>query len=397
MPLPSPEARLFESQQSRGIAILGATGSIGENTLDVTRHLGGAVTVKGLTAHSNLDRLVELVREFHPEWIAATDSELASGYPWPAMPGTDLLVEPGALEAAVVGDSVDLIVAAMVGSAGLPSTLAAIDAGKCVALANKETLVTAGAIVMERARRSGAVILPIDSEHNAIFQCLQAAEPGALRRVVLTASGGPFRDWTRDQMASATPEQALAHPTWNMGKKTSIDSATMMNKALEIIEARWLFDLVPDQIEVVIHPQSIVHSMVEFRDGSVLAHLSPPDMRLPIQHALMYPDRVDGPTPQLDLTRPWNLEIFPPDPERFPALNLGLEVASTGGTSGAVLNAANEIAVSAFLSGKIGFNGIVDAVQEVLSRHAFRESPTIEDIFTVDTWAREETIKWISD
>lgn len=396
MPLPTPDST-SRNRKTTGVAVLGATGSIGESAMEVARHLGKRISVKGLSAHSRLDRLVDLAREFRPDWIVATDTDLASKHNWPALPGTELLCGCEGLEQAVVAEGVDTVLAAIVGIAGLQSTLAALDAGKNVALANKETLVAAGPIVMAAARRSGSSIIPIDSEHNAIFQCLQASSASQLSKVVLTASGGPFRTWTIEQMKNARPEQALDHPNWEMGRKISIDSATMMNKALEIIEARWLFGLNARQIEVVVHPQSIVHSMVEFDDGSVLAQLSPPDMRLPIQYALTYPERIPGPATRMDFSQAMSLEFVPPDHRRFPALELGLAVAEHGGTSGAVFNAANEVAVEAFLQKKIGFNAIVRAVSEVLAQHPFQSTPDLDQIVAIDQWAREEMNKWILD
>jgi 1-deoxy-D-xylulose-5-phosphate reductoisomerase len=261
-------------------------------------------------------------------------------------------------------------------------------------LANKETLVVAGPLVMERARQRQATILPVDSEHSALFQCLQAGRPAEVRRVILTASGGPFRDRTRQQMRDVTVDEALAHPTWDMGPKITIDSATMMNKALEIIEARWLFALQPEQIEVVVHPQSVVHSLVEFRDGSLIGQLSYPDMRLPIQYALTYPERWAGPVARLDWTEAFALEFVPADPERFPALQLGHEVARRGGTAGAVLNAANEAAVSRFLSRQLAFGDIVTACRAVLEEHHFDPNPTLDTLLKLDRWARGEIARW---
>jgi 1-deoxy-D-xylulose-5-phosphate reductoisomerase len=301
---------------------------------------------------------------------------------------------------------VDIVVAAVVGSAGLTGTWAALDAGKTVALANKETLVMAGPLVMKLAADRGAKILPVDSEHSAVFQLLSSYhaprelpisrnEMATVRRIILTASGGPFRDWTRTEMEQATVADALAHPTWQMGKKITIDSATMMNKALEIIEARWLFDLPPSQIDVVIHPQSIVHSLVEFNDGSVLAQMSPPDMKLPIQYALNWPQRLEGPARRLDLSEALRLDFEPPDEDRFPALQLGREVAALGGTAGAVLNAANEAAVAGFLAGDLSFVEIVPACRAVLESHSFSPAPTLDELLAVDRWARQEISRWI--
>ncbi|MGE3822529.1 MAG: 1-deoxy-D-xylulose-5-phosphate reductoisomerase, partial [Isosphaeraceae bacterium] len=288
----------------------------------------------------------------------------------------------------------DRVLSAVVGAAGLRGTWAALEAGKIVALANKETLVVAGPLVTELARERNATILPVDSEHSAIFQCLQAGKGAEVRRVILTSSGGPFRGKTRRELGQVTREQALRHPTWNMGPKITIDSATLMNKALEVIEARWLFGLEPEQIEVVVHPESVVHSMVEFVDGSVIAQLSPPDMRLPVQYALTYPDRVPGPSPRLDLTRPTALTFEPPDRETFPCLDLGFEVMRRGGTAGSALNAANEAAVARFLDGGIGFLDVARACRAVLDHHTFDPRPSLEDLWKVDAWARQEVARW---
>jgi len=267
-----------------------------------------------------------------------------------------------------------------------------------VALANKETLVTAGDLISRLAKQSGAEIIPVDSEHSAIFQCFQAGRIQEVLQVVLTASGGPFRDasaFPQQKLHQVTVEQALAHPTWQMGKKTTIDSATLMNKSLEIIEARWLFDLDPNKIQVVIHPQSIVHSMVQYRDGSTMAQLSPPDMKLPIQYAFTFPERAIGPSPRLDFQQPFQLDFFPPDFERFPALALGFEVAERGGTTGVVLNAANEVAVQAFLNRKLAFTDIAAACRDILDQHDFEPHPELKRIQYLDSWARQEMSKWM--
>jgi 1-deoxy-D-xylulose-5-phosphate reductoisomerase len=296
----------------------------------------------------------------------------------------------------VTAPEADVVLTAIVGAAGLRGTWAAIEAGKIVAVANKETLVLAGCLVMALARRTGAQILPVDSEHSAVFQCLRSGQPREVKRIVLTASGGPFRTWSARQLTEATPEQALRHPTWQMGRKITVDSATMMNKALEIIEAKWLFDLAPDQIGVVLHPESIVHSFVEFVDGSVIAQLSPPDMRLPIQFALCYPDRLPGIAPRLDFARTGELHFEVPDLERFPALALGHEVAQRGGSTGAVLNAANEIAVERFLAGEIRFTEIVTCCRAVLDHHAFDAAPDLDQLLAMDAWSRTEARRWRS-
>jgi 1-deoxy-D-xylulose-5-phosphate reductoisomerase len=289
-----------------------------------------------------------------------------------------------------------VVLTAIVGSAGLAGTMIALEAGKTIALANKETLVMAGQQVMELAARKHARILPVDSEHSAIFQALQAGQPREVARVVLTSSGGPFRGKTRAELAHVTPEQALKHPTWKMGRKISIDSATLMNKALEIIEARWLFNLRPEQIQVVIHPESIVHSFVEFIDGSIVAQMSPPDMCLPIQYALTYPERVNGPAQRLNWEEMRSLNFQQPDIETFPALQLGYEVARRGGTCGAVLNAANEAAVGAFLDGALAFLDIPRICRDVLDNHHFSERPTLSELIALDGWSRQEVLRWIT-
>jgi len=418
----------------RRIAILGSTGSIGRSTLEVVRHSRGQLVVVALTANRSCEELCQQAAEFAPRFVVVADDEQARTFDWSRLRrGTELLGGQRAIQRVVQSPEVDIVVAAVVGSAGLTGTWAALDAGKTVALANKETLVMAGPLVMKLAADRGAKILPVDSEHSAVFQLLnqspdpkspdqwsgclapagrsakerQSAEEsprpmvGALprrndlRRIILTASGGPFRDWTRTEMEQATVADALAHPTWQMGKKITIDSATMMNKALEIIEARWLFDLPPSQIDVVIHPQSIVHSLVEFNDGSVLAQMSPPDMKLPIQYALNWPQRLEGPARRLDLTEALRLDFEPPDEERFPALQLGREVAALGGTAGAVLNAANEAAVASFLAGELSFVEIVPACRAVLESHSFSPAPTLDELLAVDRWARQEISRWI--
>ncbi|MCI0359630.1 MAG: 1-deoxy-D-xylulose-5-phosphate reductoisomerase [Planctomycetaceae bacterium] len=386
----------------RRIAILGSTGSIGRSTLEVVRHSRGQFAVVALTAHRSCDELCQQAREFGPRYVVVTDDEQARTFNWSGLPrGTELLTGQAAVERVVQSPHIDVVVAAVVGSAGLTGTWAALDAGKTVALANKETLVMAGPLVTQLAATRGAKILPVDSEHSAVFQLLDRS-PGhtprdmtAVRRIILTASGGPFRDRTRSEMEQATVADALAHPTWQMGRKITIDSATMMNKALEIIEARWLFDLPPGQIDVVIHPQSIVHSLVEFNDGSVLAQLSPPDMKLPIQYALTWPDRIDSPARRLDLSQALRLDFEPPDEDRFPALGLGREVAALGGTAGAVLNAANEAAVASFLAGELSFMEIVSACRAVLDSHSFSPAPTLDELLAVDRWARQEISRWI--
>ena len=379
------------------IAVLGSTGSIGRSTLEVIEASEGNLAAIALSAHGRMAMLAGQARRAQPRWLVATDPNRASEPAWrqDLPPGTEVRVGETGLRQTVTEAAVDVVVAAIVGSAGLLSTWAALEAGKTVALANKETLVMAGPLVVELAKRTGAKLIPIDSEHSAIFQCLQAGRRDEVRRVVLTASGGPFLRHSAEQLAQVTVADALAHPTWSMGRKITVDSATMMNKALEIVEARWLFDLRPEQIGVVVHPQSVVHSLVEFVDGAVVAQLSPPDMKLPIQYALTYPQRQRSIATKLDWEHAFSLQFEPPDLDRFPALGLGLEVAQAGGTSGAVLNAANEAAVAGFLAGELPFTQIVPACRGVLRHHDFEPNPALERLLELDRWARQEITKWI--
>jgi len=377
------------------IAVLGATGSIGCSALDVIEASGGRLQAIGLTAHTQLKSLAAQARRMRPAWIIATDEAAAESFCWDGRPAEcELRRGMAAVAEAVASPEVDVVLAAMVGSAGLQGTWAAVEAGKTIALANKETLVMAGSLVMELARRTGARIIPVDSEHSAIWQALQAGRPSEVRRIVLTASGGPFLRHSGEQLANVTVEEALAHPTWSMGRKITVDSATMMNKALEIIEARWLFDVEVDQIGVVIHPQSLIHGFVEFVDGSIVAQLSCPDMRLPIQYALNYPKRCEQVATPFDWTRASQLTLEPPDEERFPALRLGREAARAGGSAGAVLNAANEAAVAGFLEGELNFTEIVPACERVLGHHDFDPNPTLDELIRLDRWAREEVVRW---
>jgi 1-deoxy-D-xylulose-5-phosphate reductoisomerase len=381
---------------STEIVILGSTGSIGQSALSVLTHDGGErLRLRGLSAHSKTEALVAQAREFRPRYVALTDPDAAAAIDGQLRgTGVEVLLGPDGVVTMVQDPGTDRVLNAIVGAAGLRGTWAALESGKIVALANKETLVVAGPLIMDLARRRGGTVLPVDSEHSAIFQALRAGTHAEVRRVILTSSGGPFRGKTRRDLAHVTPEEALRHPTWRMGPKISIDSATLMNKALEIIEARWLFGLEPEQVEVVVHPESVVHSMVEFVDGSVVAQLSPPDMRLPIQYALNYPDRVAGPCPRLDFSRASSLTFEPPDPETFPCLALGFEVMRKGGTAGAALNAANEAAVARFLDGEIGFLDIPRACRAALDHHSFDSRPTLDDLWKVDTWARQEVGRW---
>lgn len=378
------------------VAVLGSTGSIGLNTLEVIEASQGRFRAAVLTAHSSTGKLIEQAKAVNPDLIVVTDPSAAKKTDWSELPkGVELLVGPEAIERVVAAEDIGVVVSAIVGSAGLLGTWAALRAGKTVALANKESLVMGGPLITRLAEKNNATILPVDSEHSAVFQALQAGQRDEVRRVVLTASGGPFRTHTAEQLAKVTVDDALAHPTWHMGPKITVDSATLMNKALEIIEARWLFDLDPEQIGVVIHPQSIVHSVVEYIDGSIIAQLSPPDMKLPIQYALSWPKRYEGVAQKLDWSESFHLDFEPPDYERFGALELGLEVARSGGTAGAVLNAANEAAVAAFLAGRLGFTKIVPVCRRILDQHQFDSDPSLDRLFELDRWARQEVSRWI--
>jgi 1-deoxy-D-xylulose-5-phosphate reductoisomerase len=380
----------------RRVVVLGSTGSIGASTLDVVDHLPDRLRVVGLSGHSNHELLIEQVARHRPRWVAVTDPSSARQFDRSALGQTELLIGEDGVRRMVADPEVDVVVSAIVGAAGLAGTWAALQAGKTIALANKETLVVAGPQVMQLARERGVSIIPVDSEHSAVFQAMAGSQPGEVRRIVLTASGGPFRGKSRADLEDVTAADALRHPTWQMGPKITVDSATLMNKALEVIEARWLFDLAPEQIDVIVHPESVVHSFVEFVDGSILAQLSPPDMRLPIQHALTYPDRISGPTKRLDWRELSGLHFEPPDHETFPALQLGYEVALRGGTCGAVLNAANEAAVGRFLAGELPFLDIPRVCRAVLHHHDFSANPSLDEVWVADRWARHEVNRWIS-
>jgi 1-deoxy-D-xylulose-5-phosphate reductoisomerase len=373
---------------AKRIAILGSTGSIGCNALEVVEHLGGGYCAVALSARSQTGKLLEQVRKHRPVAVAVSDDAPADACREIERLGAKVYRGGDGLVQIAQRDDVDVVLAAIVGAAGLPAVLAAARAGKTIALANKESLVVAGALLIAEAKRTGARIVPVDSEHSAVFQAMQAGKRDEIKRVILTASGGPFRNATPEQIARATPQDALAHPTWRMGGKVTIDSATMFNKGLELIEACWLFDLPAEKVDVVVHPESVVHSMVEFVDGSTLAQLSPPDMRTPIQYALTYPDRLGGCGRPMDWSRPVTLNFEPPDRAKFPALSVAYEVARSGGTSGAVMNGANEVAVDAFLSGRIGFGGISEIVQLTIRRHRLQTAPTLDDLLEADRWAR---------
>jgi 1-deoxy-D-xylulose-5-phosphate reductoisomerase len=377
------------------VVILGSTGSIGVNALEVIRYLPNRLSVLGLSAHSSWEQLFKQAQEFRPRWVVLSDPQAYEESNRSLLPKeTQLLFGNDGIERMVSSKETNLVVSSIVGAAGLQGTWAALEAGKQVALANKESLVVAGEQITQLARDRGGKLLPVDSEHSAIFQALSYHSPNEVERIVLTASGGPFRGKTKEDLSSVRIEEALNHPTWRMGPKITIDSATLMNKSLEIIEAHWLFGLSPDQITVIIHPESIVHSFVEFRDGSVLAQLSPPDMKLPIQYALLYPERVPGPAKRMNWNELRELRFEQPDRETFEALDLGYEVIRQGGTCGAVLNAANEASVQRFLNQEIAFLDISRICRAVLANHHFVAKPSLAELLAADQWARQEVVRW---
>lgn len=371
------------------VAILGSTGSIGTQTLDVIDRHSELFEVYALTAHSNIDLLVEQAKRYRPEVVAIADErhyktlrEALDGLPVKVFAGADSICQIAAMS------PIDTVVTAMVGYSGLLPTVRAIEAGKKIALANKETLVVAGELVTDLALRNRVDIVPIDSEHSAIFQCLVGENENSVEKLILTASGGAFRDTLKDDLRLATAADALRHPTWKMGAKITIDSATMMNKGFEVIEARWLFDIPIDKIEVIIHPQSIVHSMVQFCDGSIKAQLGQPDMRHPIQYALTFPDRLDAQVERANLADIHQLTFEKPDYEKFRNLGLAYDALRRGGNIPCILNAANEVAVDAFLKGKIGFFAMSDIIEQTISETAFISSPTLDDYIATDREAR---------
>ena len=372
------------------LAILGSTGSIGRNVLQVVEQFPDEFSVVALAAGGNTALLGEQLKRFSPEVAVVLDDMLARQLRNVLVPGNhvDILHGAAGYETAATLPSADLVVSAIVGSAGLLPTLAAIEQGKTVALANKESLVMAGEVLMQTAREKCVAIIPIDSEHNAIFQCLAGHRREDLKQILLTASGGPFLDTPTDDLNDITPEVALRHPTWDMGPKVTIDSATLMNKGLEVIEARWLFDVSLEDIQVVIHPESIIHSMVVYRDGSVMAQLALPDMRIPIAYALSYPERLDLGLSSPDLFGLGALTFREPDLERFPCLALAIQACRLGQTYPVVLSAANEVAVRAFLDHRIGFGHIAEIIEETLATHEPVPGAELSDILSADTWAR---------
>lgn len=377
----------------KGIAVLGSTGSIGQQTLEVGRIFNDRFRIVGLGAGKNSKLLAEQIREFQPRMISFQGTEEGTQ-------AYNLISDAATGQSATAEEiashpDVDIVVIATSGKAGLAPTLAAIRAGKHIALANKEVLVMAGAIVMAEAKRHNVEITPVDSEHSAIWQCLRGEHREEVVRLILTASGGPFLRYPANHLAEITPEQALKHPTWKMGRKVTVDSATLMNKGMEIIEAHWLFDLPLQCIDVLVHPESIVHSMVEFADGSVKAQLSQPDMRLPIQYAIAYPERLPNPQlPRMSFRKPTSLNFEPPDVARFPCLRIAREAAQKGGTYPAVLCAADEVAVELFLSHRIGFLDIARLVEQTLEHHHSVSQPSLDEIWAADAWAREYAANW---
>ncbi len=386
------------------LCVLGATGSIGASTLDVVARHPDRYRIFALSGHRRLSELADLCRRFQPVYTVVPDQASAdqlAALLRGAEARPEILVGEGGLEAIAAHPRVDTVMAAIVGAAGLKPTLAAVKAGKRVLLANKEALVMSGALFIEAVQASGATLLPIDSEHNAIFQCLaDPATPGlarkGVRRILLTASGGPFRETPAEQLTAVTPDQACAHPKWSMGRKISVDSATLMNKGLELIEACWLFEATPEQVEVVIHPQSVIHSLVDYVDGSVLAQLGNPDMRTPIAHALAWPERIDSGVAALNLFEIGRLDFERPDEERFPCLRLAREAAQAGGCMPATLNAANEVAVEAFLEGRLGFTEIPQLIEAVLKAVEPCPASDLDTVFAADSTARRLAREWLS-
>ncbi len=380
------------------LAILGSTGSIGVSTLEIAAKYPERFKVVALTAGRNLDLLEKQIRIFQPECVAVPRTEDADKlFDRLGQKRLQILKGTSGLISCAADTNADMVISAIVGAAGLEPTLAAIEAGKDIALANKETLVVAGKLVMRAVTRHGCRLFPVDSEHSAIFQSLEGHRKSDVRRLILTASGGPFRTRSTTSLASVTPDEALAHPNWNMGRKITIDSATMMNKGLEVIEAHWLFGLPSDRIAVHIHPESIVHSMVEYIDGAVIAQLGIPDMKTPIAYAMTYPERLLLDLPPLDLCRMGQLHFEEPDPERFPCLPLAYRALEHGGTAPAVMNAANEVAVEAFLDRKISFLDIPNLIDMALAEHHLQPADTLHQVLAADAWARQVVEQKVSE
>ena len=376
------------------LAVVGSTGSIGQNTLRVVQHLSDRFQIFALAAHSTVERLAEQTAAFRPNVVAITDpnrvEEFQSRCTAMRIPVPEVVTGERGLRQIASAGEVDIVVSAAVGAAGLAPTYSAVASGKTVALANKEAMVLAGELLRKTASRTGARLIPVDSEHSAVDQCLRSGEHGEVRRLILTASGGPFRETPAERFATITPEEALNHPTWRMGKRITIDSATLLNKGLEVIEARWLFNIPPEKIDIMVHPQSIVHSMVEFVDGSVIAQLGTADMRQPIQYALTYPERLHSPVPSLDWATVSRLDFALPDRQKFPCIGLAYRAIQMGGTAPAVLNAADEVAVQGFLERIIPFSAIPEILAATLDAHVLQVADSLETILEADAWARTE-------
>jgi len=381
----------------KNVVILGSTGSIGKSALDVIRNLRHKYKVSALSANSQWELLAKQVNEFKPESVSLADERWIESLR-NNLSENSVQIHTGidSIKEMVSKEDVDIVISAIVGAAGLPAAVEVVKNGKILALANKEALVMAGGLIVSMAKENGSSIIPVDSEHSAVLQALRAGRRDEVKKIIITASGGPFYKLPKEKLSEVTKEEALNHPTWKMGQKITIDSATLMNKALEVIEAKWLFGLNSTQIEVIIHPESIVHSLVEFCDGSVIAQMGLPDMKVPIQFALTYPYRENGNVESLDLAKLGSLNFQKPDMDKFPALRLGYEVVEKGGTMGATLNAANEVAVQAFLDRKIKFTDITKTVEHIMKKHHFIEDPTLQDIMDADEYARKETKKCLS-
>ena len=374
--------------RQENIAILGSTGSIGKNSIEVIANFPDQFKVSYLTVNNNIDALCDQVRRFRPKGVVVLDGDSAAECKKRIDGATEVLVGEEGLEEIVQREDVDVVISSLVGFAGLRPTIAAIRAKKKIALANKETLVVAGEIIMRLVKETGGILIPVDSEHSAIFQCLVGESGSSVAKIILTASGGPFLNTPKDMLKKVSVEQALHHPNWKMGNKVTIDSATLMNKGMEVIEARWLFGIPPERIDVVIHPQSIIHSMVEFIDGSVKAQLGMPDMIIPFQFALTFPDRAASIVARVDFPKLREMTFFPPDIERFQCLRLAYDALNEGGTMPAALNAANEIAVRRFLEGKIAFQQIPETICRTMEHHNVTGRPTLDDIIAADASAR---------
>jgi 1-deoxy-D-xylulose-5-phosphate reductoisomerase len=382
------------------LAVVGSTGSIGQNTLRVVEHLSDRFRIFALAANSAVDRLAEQTAIFRPDVVAIADTPSADQFRKRCMDlrisVPEVVTGERGLRQIASATEVDIVVSAAVGAAGLEPTYSAVAAGKTVALANKEAMVLAGELLCKTASRTGARVIPVDSEHSAVDQCLRSGEHGEVRRLILTASGGPFRETPVEQFGRITPEEALKHPTWRMGKRITMDSATLMNKGLEVIEARWLFNIPSEKIDIMVHPQSVVHSMVEFVDGSVIAQLGTADMRQPIQYALTYPERLPSPVASLDWTAVPRLDFAPPDRQKFPCIGLAYRAIQMGGTAPAVLNAADEVVVEAFLDKRIPFSVIPQIIGAILDAHDVQPAEDLESIMKADAWARYEARRRLS-